>query len=286
MRLGLTGKIIFSFMLLNLVVVWIEGLVVYHQSAFLLADKLRHELGEELDIEKKLIEERIVQFRQDVIFLSRTSPVHGIIRAQAAGGIDPKNGRSETLWKQHLSTLFKHFLDTHPHYFQIRYIGKEGNGKEIVRVERQEATTLVTPPEALQVKGDTDYFRDALSLSPDEIYFSQIELNREYGVVSVPHLRTLRVAVAVHDANSEAFGIVVINVNFNATLADLVKTVSPPIRLYLTNYRGDFLVHPQKALEFAFEFGAPRRIQDLYPTWADQLKLYDENKDGGNGFQV
>ncbi|MBF0368496.1 MAG: EAL domain-containing protein [Magnetococcales bacterium] len=271
MGVGITTRTILVFTLINLIIAGSVGYMVQEQSSVLLIEKSLETLGEEEEIQRSLIQERIRRFSGDVRFLANTPPIQGIVRTRLAGGIDPVDQSTEPLWRQRLSVIFSTFLNNHPEYFQVRYVGVADGGREIVRVERQENQVRVVPEAELPQKGDRDYFQKILSMPPGEVFLSEINLNREHGQPVTPHLPTLRVAVPVHTPHEEPFGFIILNVDMGETLADIAALAHPPTQLYLTNSQGDFLIHPQAGVAFAFEYGEAANLASLFSDLAQAL---------------
>ncbi|MBF0448396.1 MAG: response regulator [Magnetococcales bacterium] len=277
MTLGITGKMILIFTLLTLILSGMVGFAVYHQSEKDLIEKAIIEFDEEVGIHGKLTIDYISRIRRDVHFLSQTPPIQGIIRAkQDSLGIDPLDGSTEEKYKQQLTAIFKHFLQTHDEYQQIRFIGRPDKGREIVRVFKKSGAIHVLPGKLLQSVGEEDYFRKIIELAPEKTYISQIDLNKEQGQVAVPHTPTIRIGRPIQDTAGLAFGMILINVDFKPAFKQLMTAVTPPVELFLVNEQGDFLIHPNPDLAFAFEFGSAKRIQTLKPDWANRLEKLAE----------
>src|SRR4030095_6126016 len=134
-------------------------------------------------------------------------------------------------------------------------------------------TIRVAPDAELQQRGDSDYFRRAIRLAPDEGDVSPIELNQERGVVELPHVPVIRTAAAIHAPNGQPFGIVVINVDLSAEFARIRAARRPDSRIYLVNEQGDYLIHPDPEREFGFAFARPQRLEEDFPDLAGAMTL-------------
>ncbi|MBF0448441.1 MAG: PAS domain S-box protein [Magnetococcales bacterium] len=284
MKLGITGKMILTFTLLTLILSGLVGFAVYHQSEKILIEKAIIEFDEEVDIHGQLTIDYINRIRRDVLFLSQTPPIQGIIRAkQNPTGVDPLDGSSEETWKQRLTTIFQQFLQTHDEYLQIRFIGRTGNGREIIRVFKKSGVIHAMPEKHLQSVEEEDYFRKTIELAPEKIYLSQIDLIKEQGQVAVPHTPTMRIARSIQDSTGLTFGMIVINIDFKPAFNKLMAAVTQPVNLFLVNEQGDFLIHPNPDLAFAFEFGPAQRIQTLKPEWAHLMEELGKRSDQAPG---
>lgn len=212
------------------------------------------------------------EVQRDVAFLSGTPPIQGIIRAHQNDGVDPFDGSTEKLWRQRLETIFLNLARAKPHYSQIRYIGLAEEGRELVRVDRQgpKQTIRVVSEAELAPKGDTPYFLDTIQQPPDRVIFSRIELNRERGQISLPETPVLRASVAIYTEQFQPFGILVINQDLPSVFRSLLVTDRTNV-CYLTDEKGNYILHPDPERMFRFEYGENSRIQDEFPVFGDML---------------
>ncbi len=219
--------------------------------------------------------------RSTIRFLADVPPITGIQRAIQNDGFDEIEQTPLPLWRDRLERIFTGFLESNPDIFQVRYIGVADQGRELVRVDRRDDRIETVPPEALQRKGQRDYFEEALALPKGEVFISDIDLNREHGRIQTPHVPTARVAIAVHDAQGQPFGIVIINVDLRTHLARLQTATPPDVTLFATNLDGDYLIHPDPAKTFGFDLGQRHRWQDDFvartetPGTSASLQPYD-----------
>ncbi|HJS14356.1 MAG TPA: ATP-binding protein [Rheinheimera sp.] len=204
------------------------------------------------------LQSHLNETRQKVSFLHATPPVAGLSRSIPNNDLDPLEGNSTEQWKKRLRTTFAAYLETNPDIKQIRLIGKQNNGKEIVRVERQSDRIVITPDELLQEKGNTPYFQQIEKLPPNEEYISDITLNREYGVIENPSWPTFRVAKTVYDENFRFFGFVIINFDASTLLNYLHKDIKDTTeQLYILNSDGYFIAAPTPSMTFGFDLEQP-----------------------------
>ncbi|MCW4115841.1 MEKHLA domain-containing protein [Aurantimonas sp. MSK8Z-1] len=210
--------------------------------------------------------------RADVLVGTELSAVGGIMRASAAGGVDPSDGVSLQTWRRRLEGIFEARVAAHPAYRQFRLIGVADGGREIVRVDRTGAgrdDVRIVPPDELQRKGDRDYVGLTLKQSEGEVYVSPVELNQERGIIEVPHLPVLRIGTPVFAADGTAFGILIINIDMGAFFRALHDKGDRNRRIYVVNDRGDLLLAPDPARAFAFQLGGSAQLQDDLPVFQD-----------------
>lgn len=213
----------------------------------------------------------IGQLRSDALFLAGTPPIQGIGRALAAGGYDTAGASSLDQWRKRLEQIFLSFADARPRYFQLRLIGVADHGRELVRVERSERGMRATPRDALQQKGGRYYVQEALALPSGAVYLSRIDLNREHGRISVPHLPTLRAVTPLHDPEGALFGVLVVNMDMGWVFARATRSLDPTESLYIADEQGEFLLHPQAGRAFAQDLGGHSRITDTFPRWSQAI---------------
>jgi PAS domain S-box-containing protein len=213
---------------------------------------------------------RVVEvLRQDVLFLSSTPPVSGIIRASFNHGFDTRENSPQNRWELRLQEIFAGFSRAHPDYYQIRYIGVADGGREIVRVNNVDGRIKVAQADELQVQGEQNYFRAALDLGPNEVYISEITLNREWGRVELPHRPTLRAVAPIHAPSGKLFGLLVIHMAASDLLAAVTDSLPAGTRTYLANMRGDYLLHPLSERTFGFDLGREYKATQEFPELAE-----------------
>lgn len=217
---------------------------------------------------------RIDFARNDALFLSKTPPISGIMRARANGGKDPVDGSSEEVWRKRLSFLFIAMLESRPSYFEMQFIDAK-DGREIVRVDRgTDGKIRQTPDDSLQSKADRPSFLETVKLAKGEIYVSDIDLNVDFGKLDKPYRPAIRTATPAYDESGKLLGVVVVNVTAKNLFDTVRETVGNDPILYITNQNGDYLHQPDSSRSFGFILGQRYRIQDDLPQLAS---LYADN---------
>ena len=135
----------------------------------------------------------------DIIIFRDLAAVAGLMRARLNDGMDRVDGTKETLWRDRLTSRLSAQLAVKPAYAQMRFIGVEDGGHEIVRVDRSapNGALRAASDDELRRVGGAPWFRASIKLAPDEIYVSRIELNEENGAIVRPEVPTLRVATPI-----------------------------------------------------------------------------------------
>jgi PAS domain S-box-containing protein len=224
----------------------------------------RGHLENDLEAKNLLLNHAIGTLRQDVLFLSNIPPVSGIVRASLNHGYDARYNNTDKVWKERLQQIFSAFLSTRPDYYRIRYIGIADGGRELVRIDNRGGKVELTPPDRLQAKGDRDYFKATLGLRKGQVYFSEFNLNQDWGVIEQPYRPTLHATTPVFTPSGELFGMVVINMDVSSLLKSAMSDL-PEVETYITNRNGQYLLHPDPGLAFQFEPGGKNNIATDFP---------------------
>jgi PAS domain S-box-containing protein len=246
--------------LLSLLIAFIVGLTFYKESQKII---FKSEF-KQLSIEGELIEPLFAQlYRQsssDVIFLSNTPPIQGIINTQK---INDKT--EEFQWAGRLQQIFAQMIKAKTIYKQIRYIGVNNKGMELVNVKRDKEAITWMSKDQLQNKGQRDYFLETIKLSKSRLHFSPIELNQEFGKVVVPHEPVLRVSTPVYnEVTGKLFGIVIINIDIDKFVYQLSRTALSGLTFYLSDDSGRLLYNSINREKI--DLLSTHYIQDYFPS--------------------
>ncbi|MDV2079702.1 response regulator [Marinobacter xestospongiae] len=160
----------------------------------------------------------------------------------------PTLAEQKTLFAQALYPL----IYQNPNYFQVRWV--QDSGREGVRIDigQGEETVLRTPEDQLQDKSQRDYHRAAMTLSPFQLYVSELDLNREQGRLERPLRPVLRVALRLPGHQGRDNGYLIINVeasNLLASVAELGQLNG--FEVMVTSTQGDWILHPDPSLTWA-----------------------------------
>jgi len=199
----------------------------------------------------------------DIIIFRDLAAVGGMMRARLNGGMDPVNATTEAVWHERLANRLSALLAIKPAYIQMRFIGVDDGGREIVRIDRlgpDGALRAVADSELRQV-GDAAWFRESIKLASGAIYVSRIERHEENGRIAEPEVPTLRVATPIFN-DGKIYGIVAIDIDMGPALDRVRKSPRPSEAVYVVDAYGGYLVHPDRWREFGWQKG----------VWADWPK--------------
>ncbi len=239
----------------------VVGASFYWDSSALLKEQEIEKLQARAETVEPAITSLYQQSSSDVRFLSRTPPIQGMITA-----FDNNDTADFDLWHDRLEQIFSERLANQNSYLQIRFIGLKDHGREIVNVSRIDGLIHRIPQSRLQQKGDREYVRETVKLLPNQVYFSRVEYNREFGRITLPVQPVLRVATPIyHPQSGEAFGLIIVNINFSDFVGQLNQFTESGMELFLANKEGDFLLHKNPDKQFGFESGRSHLMQAEFP---------------------
>jgi len=260
-KLSLGGHLVIGVFLLIFMATSVQVYLASRMVEVSAVNELQVQLSALARYNVKELEYRINRLRGDVLFLSKNPAVAEIAQA-ALNNSGSEDSETLVALKARLGSIFTAFMEAKPEYFQLRYIGVADGGRELIRVQMVDKHVQLVAKKDLQQKGNRDYFISTLSLSLGEVFFSNIDLNQEFGVVEVPHRRTIRASTPVFSKEGKVFGIVIINMDIGSTLDKLSASSPHYVDTYLTNNNGDFLVHPNSSHTFGFNLGESYKWQD------------------------
>jgi methyl-accepting chemotaxis protein len=244
----------------TIIPVSIVGLYGIYSSSNNLSEIAKEKMEAESTKEANKINTFLNGVSDDVLFLSKTLPIQGIIRAKDNGGVDGQTNLSYNAWVGQLQNLFTAMMERKSHYMQLRYIDEKG--KEIVRVDSDGTNIKIIPESELQNKGDRPYFTESMKVAPGSMYVSRVDLNQERGQIERPFKPVIRYATPIVDSSGQKRGIVIANV-FAKKFIDAFKEVHQQEEAeniykeqqkFIVNQNGYYISHPIPEKEWGFEF--------------------------------
>ena len=241
---------------------------------------IRKNSVEKLRIESALVEPLLEQlYRQsssDVLFLSQTPPIEGLIDSKAKG-----ESFEYDLWRDSLTIIFSEMLNSKEDYFRISYVGIADQGRELVSVVRNLGGVHSVPETLLKFEGSENYYQSSLLTQPGAVAISNVELKRVKGDLVLPHQPVARVSTPIYDPETgDLFGIIIIHVDFGRFMSNLVQNQLSRFNLYLSNVEGDYIYHPDETKRFSAELGNNYFLQSEFPALTSVI----DNKVDQQGF--
>ena len=207
------------------------------------------------------------RYRRDTLFLANTPPIRALEKLYFDDPHLEKNKAQLRQWNERLADILKTYMLSKRDVYQVRFIGAVNDWREVVKVQRFGEVPEVFSDELLQSKENEPYISQTLHVGADNVFESDINLNREFGKIEQPSRPVWRFSTPLFHSDGRPFGIVIVNVSADHLLKAFAKSVAEETQLYITNKEGDFLLHPNASRAFTFEYGNPNRWQDVFtPT--------------------
>ncbi|MFA6053181.1 MAG: ATP-binding protein [Methylobacter sp.] len=242
------------FSLLGILAVALTGFYAYSQSRALLIEATEDKLQTATQVLAGHFTGSLSAISDDVKMMASLPTVRSI-----ANSMDEQELAA---YKDDLAEIFATQLSLHPEYFQIRFIGAQNHGLELVRVDKEQNGVRRVSKKGLLEKGHFRYVYQTLKQPVGSFYVSKINLNRDQSLQLGLNKPTLRIATPVQSNDGSVFGVVVINVDLQGLFDLLQADLDKEMRIFLADQAGDYLIHPDQSKTFGFEYGRRFLIQD------------------------
>jgi diguanylate cyclase (GGDEF)-like protein len=254
MRLGIAARLAWVLALVGALAAGLTGYYVYQASRDLMVTSAKTKLlNSTHDLKRRITLTREMVSRNLLLLSSHPAA------AAVLSGPNPQAAERQ------LMTLFRGVMASNPGYVQIRLIGARDHGLEVVRLDRDVSGLLPVTGDDLQEKGHFSYVVETLKLPAGQTYISNMIINHEQGVHIGEGQPSVMMAMPVMDAYGAVQGVIVINLDLAGMLVQLQADLPSNFQMYMTNAEGDFLMHPNPAMAFAFDRGQRELVQDHMP---------------------
>ena len=260
MRISLSLKVAIGTFFIAGIGVLLVSILSFVQNREYVKENILSSLRLELKEDAKQIKSDINSMVKDVNLLINSEQIAAIYRAvNNKYNYDAVSNETLDSLKERLGKTFKSVLEHNNAYFNIRLIDASGD-ELVVSVKDDNNKVVIEKDNALQNKGTRAYYKEAISLKQGNVFISKIELNKEHGVFSVPHIPTIRVALPIY-IDGKAFAIVIINANIHKLFSIINNTINEDKSLYIANSDGYYLYHKNKEKTFGFNLGNEEKIE-------------------------
>ncbi|WP_293124193.1 methyl-accepting chemotaxis protein [Microcoleus sp. bin38.metabat.b11b12b14.051] len=270
-------RVLLLLILSTLIPVFLVGWYGISSSAAALQTLALSNLDESVASSGEKIVNNLQNISYDVLILSKSPPIQGMIRAKEGNGVDKETNSTYQNLAQRMQIIFSSMMEVKPYYMQLRYIDEKGN--ELVRLNYDGKQIKIIPESQLQNQANRDYFSATMNIKAGEIYVSQFNLNQERGKIEIPYKPTIRHATPIFDAKGERKGILIAN-SFGQNLIDIVKNINHEgsEQAFIFNQKGNYIYHPNPKKEWGSEIKTNENITKDYSAEIVNLLL-----SGGQG---
>jgi len=166
---------------------------------------------------------------------------------------------------------FRTELEENVHLMALRLIN--ASGQEIVRIEKKGGQIVDILYPNLQNKSGRDYFKLTIKSKLQKAYITTPSLNREMGLLSIPHTLMFRVVKKVVLKSGEVIGIIVLNIDARMLFGSL--TSDPGSGFLVIEEDGTYLHHWDEKLLFGKDLGHGANLFTSEPELKANLKKQD-----------
>ncbi len=222
-------QFVLYFLLYSVPLLLIAGFLsyeIYRQDFNAYYSVMKNNERQVLQFQKLLIREHLKDLANDVTYLADLGSTRQYVRS----GFSNSTGITED---------YTELLKRRGIYTAARIIDSGG----FERFRLNYAMGYVSPVQrgSLQAKGDRYYVQEIMNTSPDRVYFSRLDFNRENGSLEIPYKPVLRVARLILDRKGSKRAFVILTYN-GRKLLDLMESIS------LYSYGKIFLINSSGTL--------------------------------------
>lgn len=247
----------------TLIPVFIVGFYGVYSSTFALKSLALLSLDESVKSSGNQMINKLENFSSDILFIGKSPPIQGMIRAREGNGVDRESNSTYQNWIDRMEIIFSSLMEVKPYYMKLRYIDEKGN--ELVRVDSDGKNLKIIPDNQLQNQAGRDYFYLTMKLKPGEIYVSQFNLNQEYGQIEIPYKPTIRYATPIFDTKGQRKGILIANA-LGQSLIDIAKELNHQgsDQVFMLNQDGYYIHHSNPDKEWGSEIKTDENLHKDY----------------------
>ncbi|WP_158306082.1 hybrid sensor histidine kinase/response regulator [Maribacter sp. HTCC2170] len=224
-------------------VLFLQGYFINQKASKVIYNYSENQIVHASNLVKKSFYSMLSEVSNDIALITKNPAINEYVN-------DPNPDNYGILEKS-----FPIVLSEKPNYFQIRLLDAENNGKEIIKYEKINGRIKQVTSDNLQFKGDKKYYGEAMAIAEEGFYFSEINLNEEFGKISEPHIPTLRAIGKVLNNKGLLKALLVINVDVSAFFEEVNQIGKQDIENLLVNQVGEYKYSKERYKSFGTQLG-------------------------------
>jgi len=260
------------------------SLFAYDSTKQIVKENMLENINRNINSEAKVLSFRAKDIKNDILRVSVSTEVSGLMRGWFGSGYDMQENVSLVTWKKRTKRLFSTMMQEKDHYVQVRIIMANSEGTEYIRLDRKNGKIVSTKQKNLQDKGQRDYVQRGFELKDGDVYISNTELNKEHGSITLPYLPVIRAITPLVNEMGRLFAILVINVDVNVLNKSLILQQNRDSNFFIANSDGNYLINYDNTKLFGVDLGHANRLQNDfelkdYLNSAEKIdfEYYDDN---------
>lgn len=270
------------------------GALDYFRTMRITMEMETNNLANETQLMSLRIKNKYDGVKDDALTISGMPPVDGIIRSIKNGGVDSVDKSDLKSWEGRFAKILLSVMARNSHYRHIQFIGIKNGGREIVRVDRVGEEFVITPKKNLEVRSQEGYFREVVANDDFHgVHISGVSYDKDgSGANEAEETPIIDVTLPIYHAG-ELFGMLVINVDYNAMFVNAFKENKWSRNTFIVNDVGEYIEYRHKKGEKILvtnetgeylEYRRNEESSDLkfhreksYPEFLDAFKNSEEN---------
>src|SRR5229473_2847713 len=265
----LSTRLALAMVSLVVVTTGVLSFITYHSIVQAAVPRSLDRLGTKALLCASKLESALNVAHQDVMVIQGST---GVIQMGVARATNPFEPVSDMPLRESIAARLLAALAAKPGYSQLRIIGVADGGRELLRVDRRgpNGAPRIVPEAELVQTGERDYFKRTIGQSKSDVFVSPVELQKE-GATEGPAVPLLHVGVPLLTPSGQPWGISVIDFDIGPKFDRIRVEGGRENQVFVTSATGDYLLHPDRSREFAFETGAAVRIQHDFPGFDEAI---------------
>jgi signal transduction histidine kinase len=256
---GLSRRIYAAFLLAAVIPTALAGAIGVYLSLQALKTETLRNLEQEVTLRSQGVGRFLDQLSSELLYLANARGLVDVVAAKQA-----QNAWLLQTATKRLERDYAALASLYPHIYQIRLISEDG--QEWVRVDRKADGVHVVPSGKLQSKADRYYFRDAMAVTPGQIYVSPLDLNVEFGKVEKPERPVIRVATPVASQSGQKMGVLIINLHADILLEQIQQMANARKgTAYLLDNQGHYVSRSAGGAPGSFSMEPVEQLGALLP---------------------
>ena len=238
------------------------SLFAYDSTKQIVKENMLENIKRNIDSEAKVLSFRTKDVKNDILRVSVSTEVSGLMRGWFGSGYDMQENVSLVTWKKRTKRLFRTMMQEKDHYVQMRIIMANSEGTEYIRLDRKNGKIVSAKQKNLQDKGQRDYVQRGFELKDGDVYISNTELNKEHGSITLPYLPVIRAITPLINEMGRLFAVLVINVDVNVLNKSIIFQQNRDSNFFIANSDGNYLINYDNTKLFGVDLGNANRLQN------------------------
>ncbi|MCK5726699.1 MAG: HAMP domain-containing protein [Thiotrichaceae bacterium] len=236
------NKVLIILVLVTLIpVLLIGGYSLYSSSKVLRENVLSSHINT-IDLLQERISNLVNNVDSDILYLRDSNALHLYLSSTTTEG-----SHTQQLLLKNLRSSFNKFSKQKKIYQQVRFLGT--NGKEVIRVERNDDKSTSITEIRLKNRSKEKYFAKSIDLKKGKIYISPFVLNHKVDNTTGEQ-PTIRYATPIFDRKNDLRGVIILDIDGSSIKKLAKKQDRANQQLLIVDNNGHYIYHSDRRKEW------------------------------------